>query len=150
APTPAADAAPLAPAPPETPPPGRPRRRFVTVASFVLAGCVLLPALLLLLQPVRTLLFSSAAPPTPATPAGWKGFVDVVIYDQSDPNRQNVHLNDPNVAPLKPGDRFAVEAQLDRPAYCYVLWIDADGTVDPVYPWKPGHWDERPAEEQPV
>jgi hypothetical protein len=74
----------------------------------------------------------------------------VVIYDPDDPHRQNVHLNEPDVMPLRPGDKIAVEGGLDRPAYCYVLWIDADGTVDPVYPWRPGHWEERPAEEQPV
>jgi hypothetical protein len=31
----------------------------------------------------------------------------------------------------------------------YVLWIDPQGKVAPVYPWKPGHWESRPAIELP-
>jgi hypothetical protein len=31
-----------------------------------------------------------------------------------------------------------------------VLWIDTDGQVLPVYPWRPGHWEDRPAEERPA
>ena len=33
-----------------------------------------------------------------------------------------------------------VEAQLDQPAYIYLLWIGSDGRVSPLYPWKPGQW----------
>ena len=140
-----------------------PHRRKVRAALLILpALCVVLLLTALLFSPVRGWLFPSPPPPPaeprprpssdPAPPVavGWKGYIDVVIFDPNDPHRQNKHLNDPDVLPLKPGDLFAVEAQLDRPAYCYVLWIDADGTVDPVYPWKPGHWEERPADEQPV
>ena len=136
---------------------GRPWRWIIPAA---LAACALLALSAFLLPPVRAWLFPPAGrpsgPPVPTTDAAaaaagpFKGFIDVVIYDPSDPHRQNVHLNDPDVMPLRPGDKIAVEAGLDRSAYCYVLWIDADGTVDPVYPWRPGHWDTRPAEEQPV
>ena len=27
------------------------------------------------------------------------------------------------------------------------MWIRSDGKVGPIYPWAPGHWDRRPAEE---
>jgi hypothetical protein len=39
---------------------------------------------------------------------------------------------------------------LNRPAYLYVLWIDTDGKALPVYPGRPGHWEDRPAQERPV
>ena len=61
-----------------------------------------------------------------------------------------MRIDAPDVLPLKPGDGIAIEAEINPPAYLYILWIDADGSVDPVYPWKPGHWEERPAQEQPV
>jgi Protein kinase domain len=80
----------------------------------------------------------------------FKGSIDIVVFDPDDPRRQNVRLNQPGVLPLKPGDRFAVEAEISPPAYLYILWIDADGSVDPVYPWRRGLWDDRPAEEKPV
>jgi tetratricopeptide (TPR) repeat protein len=51
---------------------------------------------------------------------------------------------------VAPGDEFCIEAELNRPAYLYVLWIDTDGQVLPVYPWRPGHWEDRPPAERPV
>ena len=83
-------------------------------------------------------------------PTEFKGSIDIVVFDPDDPRRQNVRLNQPGVLPLKPGDRFAVEAEISPPAYLYILWIDADGSVDPVYPWRRGHWDDLPPEEKPV
>src|SRR5262249_25026414 len=59
-------------------------------------------------------------------------------------------LGEPGVLPLRAGDRFAIVAQVSRPAYLYVVWIDADGRPSPVYPWRPGHGDGRPQKEEPV
>jgi hypothetical protein len=131
-------------------PPARRFRRWALVGAMAAVAVLLL--CLLLLVPVLKGWLSPAPGPDGGPPpsAGWKGSIDVLILDKDNPRRNNARLNAPDVLPLKPGDRFAVEAELDRPGYCYILWIDADGTVDPVYPWRPGHWEERPAEEQPV
>ena len=61
-----------------------------------------------------------------------------------------MRLNQKGVLPLKPGDRFAVEAEISPPAYLYILWIDADGSVEPIYPWRHGDWKDLPPEEEPV
>jgi len=154
-------AAPVVPTVAPAPETKRPHRRTLTLAiPVVLTLSVFLVLSAFLLPPVRAWLFPSANPPNgrpapdlaavPATPAAFKGYIDVIVYDPEDPQRQNVRLNTPDVLPLKPGDRFAVEAEMNPPAYLYILWIDADGKVNPIYPWKPGHWEERPAEEQPV
>jgi hypothetical protein len=42
------------------------------------------------------------------------------------------------------GDVVQVSAQLNRPAFVYLLWIEADGNVLPVYPWTDLDWDNRP------
>jgi serine/threonine protein kinase len=84
-------------------------------------------------------------------PAGpLQGSIDVLVHSDNDPARRNVRLHDAGALPLRPGDAIAIEAELSRPAYLYVLWIDTDGQVQPVYPWKPGHWEVRPAVEQRV
>jgi hypothetical protein len=88
--------------------------------------------------------------PPPAAPPPLKGFIDVQIHEDGNPRRQNLRLNNFGALPLKPGDSFCIEAELNRPAYLYVLWIDPDGEVGPVYPWRPGHWEARPTQEQPV
>jgi serine/threonine protein kinase len=87
-------------------------------------------------------------PPPPLAPL--KGYVDVRIYEEKNPHRQNLYLNDTGALPLKAGDQFCIEAELNRPAYLYVLWIDPDGDVHPAYPWEPEEWSRRPSVEQPV
>ena len=148
-------AGPIAPASPTSQ-----RRTLRFAVPIVLISCAALVLSAILLSPLRARLFPLTGPAgaspdaspavIPATPAGFKGYIDVIVYDPMNPQRQNVRLNAPEVLPLKPGDRFAVEAEMNPPAYLYILWINGDGSVDPLYPWKPGHWEPRPAEEQPV
>jgi serine/threonine protein kinase len=98
----------------------------------------------------------SGLPPTVATPTAerpggvpFKGWIDVRIYSKAD-GRQNLGLADEGALPLRPGDQFRIEAAVAPAGYLYVLAIDTEGKVDPVYPWQPGRWGTRPAEEQPL
>jgi hypothetical protein len=127
-----------------TPEPRRPRRRRWALAAAAVVVLVLLAAGVAwrLRQPV------AAVVPGPAAPL--HGWIDVLIWEEKNPRRQNLRLSDFGAMPIKPGDQFCVEAELNRPAYVYVLWVHPDGQVYPVYPWRPGHWEERPAPEKPV
>jgi predicted Ser/Thr protein kinase len=87
---------------------------------------------------------------SPAVRTPFKGGIDVRILEEGNPERRNVGLKANWALPLQAKDKIRVVAWVNRPAYLYVIWINADGTVDPVYPWKPGHWDQRPDKEQPV
>jgi hypothetical protein len=97
---------------------------------------------------------AGALPPADPKPTGiaeeLKGDLDVLIWEKGNRRRQDIHLGEPGALPLKPGDQFYLTAELNRPAYLYVLWIDTEGKVDPVYPWKPGHWEDRPERDEPV
>jgi hypothetical protein len=122
----------------------RPRRRRWALAAAAALVLVLLAAgVAWRLRPPR-----AAVVPAPAAPL--RGWIDVLVWEEKNPRRQNLHLNDFGAMPLKPGDQFCLQAELNRPAYVYVLWIDTDGEVVPVYPWRPQHWDERTAHEEPV
>jgi hypothetical protein len=77
-----------------------------------------------------------------------RGVLHLRVDDPNDPHRRNVRLDQPGVLPIKAGDRFHIEARLNRPAYLYLFWVGSDGKVAPIYPWQPGHLDARPAEEQ--
>jgi hypothetical protein len=70
------------------------------------------------------------------------------VGDPADPNRRDLRLDRPGVLPLKAGDRFWIEARLNRPAYLYLFWVGSDGKITPMFPWRPGHWEDRPAKEQ--
>ena len=89
----------------------------------------------------RLAMHSSSAEPL-------QGALHLRVDDPTDPHRLNLRLDRPGVLPLKAGDRFRIEARLNRPAYLYFFWLGSDSKVAPIYPWQPGHWDARPAEEQ--
>jgi Domain of unknown function (DUF4384) len=89
------------------------------------------------------------APPTqPAEPEPLRAVLLLRVGDPTDKQRRNLRLDRPGVLPLKAGDRFWIEVRLNRPAYLYVFWVGSDAKVAPIYPWKRGKWNERPAKEQ--
>jgi hypothetical protein len=75
------------------------------------------------------------------------GSIHLRIDDPANPRRRSLRLDQLGDLPLKARDRFRVEARLNRPAYLYVVWLGSDGKVAPIYPWSPGHWNRRPAQE---
>jgi hypothetical protein len=72
-----------------------------------------------------------------------KGFLDVAVTEVGNPRRRNVWLADPASRPLRVGDEVRVRVELNRPAFCYVVWVDTQGKVLPVYPWIEGDWTRR-------
>ncbi len=91
---------------------------------------------------------------TPASgqtePEALKGALHLRIDDRADTRRRDLRLDQAGVLPLKTGDRFRIEARLNRPAYVYLFWIGSDGTVGPIYPWTEGKWEQRPEQEKKV
>jgi Domain of unknown function (DUF4384) len=82
-----------------------------------------------------------------AQPEPLKGVLHLRVDDPADLRRRNLRLDQPKVLPIKAGDRFRIEARLNRPAYAYLFWVGSDGKVGPIYPWKEGHWNARPERE---
>jgi hypothetical protein len=112
-----------------------PRLAFITVSTA-------LALLMLAATPTKRLdVHASAAEP-------FSGILHLRVDDPADLNRRNFRLDQPGALPLKTGDTFRIEARLNRPAYLYLFWVASDGKVAPIYPWKPGHWEVRPAEER--
>ena len=59
-------------------------------------------------------------------------------------------MTNPDALPLQNSDQIRVEADLNRPAYVYLIWIDSLGAVMPVYPWAPGDWNTLPQQPKPI
>jgi serine/threonine protein kinase len=79
-------------------------------------------------------------------PVRYRGSVDVLVKRDG----QWLRLNRPGALPLRRQDEFAIEAKVDPPAYLYVVWVDPEHDVTPVYPWDPTiGWGSRPAKEDP-
>jgi hypothetical protein len=127
----------------------RPRRTWLTAAGV---GAVLLAVGAAVLYASRNDSRPDAHPSVSAVAvAPTQAVVDIRVW-RTGPNgaAARLRLTDLGALPLKPGDQFRIEATADRPAYLYLFWIDTEGKALPVYPWQPGEWDSRPAEERPV
>ncbi len=76
--------------------------------------------------------------------------LDVLAWSMDEQGMRGAPIDTPGVAPLHAGDQIRIRAQLETPAFIYLLWIDAQGTAVPVYPWTPGDWDSLPEDQQPL
>jgi hypothetical protein len=75
--------------------------------------------------------------------------VDVIVWRTAGGVARRLRLTDDGALPLHPGDQYRIEAKVTPEAYLYLFRISTEGEVDPVYPWQPGTWGTRPAEETP-
>jgi tRNA A-37 threonylcarbamoyl transferase component Bud32 len=101
-------------------------------------------ALLLLAAGAAFLLARSFRPAAaPALPL--RGQIELLVWNPAQAFRQGVLLSDEQAVPLRPGDRVRLAVELNQPAYAYVVWIDAEGVVAPVYPWQLGDWRQLPS-----
>jgi serine/threonine protein kinase len=118
-----------------------------TAATLVLLGLASIPLAKSWLPPT----VPGPAPPGPsARPpavAPLTAKVDVRIWKKADTSK-GLTLGDAGALPLRAGDWMRVEAQSDRPAYLYVLYLDARGEASPLFPWRRYDWGNRPAEEK--
>ena len=87
-------------------------------------------------------------PPTSQIPL--EGSINILVWNDDDPSRRGLPINDLRSLPLRPKDTIRIEAQVDQPAYVYLLWIGSDGRASPLYPWRPGDWTARAAMETPA
>jgi serine/threonine protein kinase len=44
---------------------------------------------------------------------------------------------DTGALPVRNGESVHLEVQLNQPAFIYLLWVDGEGHVQPLYPWDP-------------
>jgi serine/threonine protein kinase len=113
-------------------PPRRRKRRWVLAMAAVLALAV----------PLALLGWRLSRPALQAV-VPLKGYLDAEMSRPGDRLRQYVALSDPASRPMRPGDEIRVKAELNRPAYVYLVWIDSAGEVAPMYPWIDGDWKRR-------
>ncbi|QJX00765.1 serine/threonine-protein kinase [Frigoriglobus tundricola] len=101
---------------------------------------------------------STTTKPDVRPPVKYRGQVDVKIRRELVPGTpQMVRLNQAGALPLTRSDEFRIEAEIDPPAYLYLVWVDPNRDVTPVYPWDPtagakqvDPWTTRPAQEESV
>lgn len=75
--------------------------------------------------------------------------IDVRVWDPRDVSRFGLSISESGVLPLRKGDKVCVELKANRQVYLYLVWITSDGLAQPLYPWKPGNW-QQPLQETPI
>jgi serine/threonine protein kinase len=101
--------------------------------------------------------------PTPQPPNGqpvttvqYKGRVDVKLARTKEEPLQR--LNVFGTLPMRQADTFRIEAEIDPPAYVYMVWVDPpkegiQPDVTAVFPWDAtaeDPWATRPLQEEPI
>jgi hypothetical protein len=129
--------------------PSAKRRMWIGVgvaALLIVAAGIWLAPRVMNPQAVATAPGQFATTP-PATSVRYQGKLDVLIERDA----HLLRLNEAGALPLRQADKFRIEGEVDPPAYLYVVWVDPDHDVTPVYPWNAAKgWGSRPATEQPA
>jgi serine/threonine-protein kinase len=76
----------------------------------------------------------SVTPPVAAAPLAGELVVRVSSAEDGGV-KQHLRLEDFGAVPVRNGERLSVEARLNQPAHIYLLWVDAEGLVQALYPW---------------
>jgi hypothetical protein len=132
-------------APPYRPPPPRRKRGCAITITLTITA---LAGLMIGSWMIASLTGTTADTTfTPSPHADYQGYVDVIVWTKADGTSRKLRLSDDGALPLHVGDQFRIEAKVTPMAYLYLFWIDTEGQARPIYPWKPGQWGTRPAEE---
>ncbi len=118
------------------------RRNWSMAAALVLLGLIVAGSRFLPKSAQQ-----SAAPDVNAL----AGSVDLQIWDAGGDDLHMIRLSDTDgKRPLRPYDKLRLRANVNRPSFLYVVWLDTRGTALPVYPWRHGDWHDRPTRERPI
>lgn len=58
-----------------------------------------------------------------------------VLVRPPDRTLEPVPVDQPGATPVQSAGAMCLDANLDEPAFIYILWIDPEGKVLPLYPW---------------
>jgi hypothetical protein len=111
--------------------PARRRRRLLAVGAAAV-GLACLAALVLFLP---ALLRQAEPAPGGKEPPPLQDDRLVLRLWSKDGRHKGSRLGDPGTLPARPGDQIRAEVRLNQPAYLYLLALDGQGEILPLYPW---------------
>jgi hypothetical protein len=83
-------------------------------------------------------------------PAPLSGELTVRVWSPAGGIKRGWKVDDPGALPVLAGERVHLEAHLSRPAYAYLLWLDGQGQVASLYPWRDRGFGSRLAREPAI
>jgi tRNA A-37 threonylcarbamoyl transferase component Bud32 len=107
------------------------RRRWLVAALGGLTALIVLGAIL-----YRVIPRPGSTAQSNAEAAALTGDLVVRVWTpQGDRTKSGLRLTEPGALPVRNGEWLRLETQLNRPGYVYLLWVDSEGKVWPLYPW---------------
>jgi hypothetical protein len=114
---------------------GRPRRRAAALGALAAGVLCGLMAWLLAGGLVRRPPSGGASPGAPAAVAPLSGDLNVLVWS---PEKRGLKVQEWGALPVRNKEQVQVEVRLNRPAHVYLLWLDSEGVLTPLYPWNVG------------
>jgi len=112
------------------------RRRRRTIAASAVAASLLVLSMVaaIVYLPLWNQPMTPIVDPGPPAPIMDERLV-VRIWS-ADKSKQGLRLGmDAGALPARPGDQIRAEVRLNQPAHVYLLALDAEGNIQPLYPW---------------
>jgi serine/threonine protein kinase len=104
---------------------GRRRIVAVSVLAGLLVAALMIPSLL-------------------KRPAPLDGDLTLRVWSQDGDSKHGLEIDQPGALPVRNSEMVHLEARLDRPGFIYLIWLDSQGRVLPLYPWDPALGFARP------
>jgi hypothetical protein len=101
----------------------------------LVAACVLLAVLAMFLRPPALLPPAGPVAP-PSEPVPLAGELIVKVWSPPGQGvKRGLRVQELGALPVRRGEQVHLVVRLNQPAYCYLMWLDGQGHVDPLYPW---------------
>jgi predicted Ser/Thr protein kinase len=85
---------------------------------------------------------------TSPAPGSLAGELTVRVWSPGPGGKRGLRVEEPGALPVRLGEQVHLKVELNRPAYLYLVWLDGQGRVEPLYPWS-RDFGARPATESP-
>jgi hypothetical protein len=76
------------------------------------------------------------------------GDLSVRVWSPGPGGKRGLRVEEPGALPVRRGEQVHLKVELNRPAYIYLVWLDGQGKIEPLYPWSRAS-GARPATESP-
>jgi hypothetical protein len=73
--------------------------------------------------------------PLPGAVAPLSGELNVLVWSA---DKRGLKVQEWGALPVRNQEQVQVEVRLNQPAHVYLLWLDSEGVVTPLYPWNAG------------
>lgn len=100
-------------------------REWITVAAVLLLAGALV---------VYLVIRQGASPAVDGSPEPLKGELQVFVRSL-EPGGETLLIDEPGALPVRAGQLMNLQVSLNQPAFVYLVWLDCEGRVVPLYPW---------------